>query len=226
MIPWTELGRTDVPGSDTPMILARRGDEFIIRVGPTPLMSSRMHDSEDALAEGACQRLMKREGARVVIGGLGMGFTLAAALRSLPANAEVLVAELVPAIVEWNKGELGALAGRPLDDKRVTVTVGDVAPMIHGANKMVDAILLDVDNGPSALTRATNQRLYSTEGLKATLRSLRPNGILAVWSVAPDDAFTRRLNTAGFATEVTIARAHAGKGTRHVLWFARRSGRE
>lgn len=226
MLPWIELGRATVPGDDTPMVLARRGDEFIIRIGATPLMSSRMHDSEDALAQGACQRIMNRDTARIVVGGLGMGFTLAAALRALPPTADVLVAELVPAIVDWNRGELGGLAGRPLDDKRVTVAIGDVAPMIHGANKLVDAILLDVDNGPSALTRKTNERLYGVEGLKATLRSLRPGGIFALWSVAPDDAFTKRLNTAGFATEITTVRAHAGKGTRHVLWFARRSGKE
>ena len=226
MLPWTELGRTDIPGSDQPMILAQRGDEYIIRVGATPLMSSRMHDSEEALAQGACQRIQSREGARIVVGGLGMGFTLAAALRALPPTAEVLVAELMPAIVQWNRGPLAELAGRPLADKRVTVAVGDIAPMIHGANKMVDAILLDVDNGPSALTRPTNARLYGADGLKATLRSLRPHGVLAVWSVAPDDAFTQRLNTAGFITEVTTVRAHAGKGSRHVLWFARRSGKE
>jgi spermidine synthase len=188
-------------------------------------MSSRMHDSEDALAAGACGRLGSREGARVLVGGLGMGFTLASALRALPGSAGVVVAELVPEIVDWNRGPLAGLAGRPLDDPRVRVHIGDVGDLLRGARATFDAVLLDVDNGPDGLTRASNDRLYSAAGLRDTARALRPAGVLAVWSVAPDEPFTRRLATAGFEVEVVPVRAHAGRGSRHVLWFARRPGR-
>jgi len=187
-------------------------------------MGSRMHASEEALAEGACARLASPANARVVVGGLGMGFTLAAALRTLPATAGVTVCELIPAIVAWNRGALAELAGRPLDDARATVHVGDVAELLHDSRAAFDAILLDVDNGPAGLTRASNDRLYSADGLRAAARALRPHGVLAVWSVAPDTGFSRRLATAGFRVEVVPARARAGKDSRHVLWFARRPG--
>jgi spermidine synthase len=225
MIPWTELDRAAVPGEARPLVLARRGEEFVIRVGHTPLMSSRMHDSEDALATQACERLASTEDARVLVGGLGMGFTLAAALTALPASARVEVAELVPAIVEWNRGPLAALAGRPLEDARVTVRVSDVAEVLAASDAAYDAILLDVDNGPAGLTRSSNDRLYSEAGLRAAARALRPGGVLAVWSVAPDERFAHRLADAGFAVEQVPVRAHAGKGARHVLWFARRPAR-
>jgi len=225
MIPWTELDRATVPGEARPLVLARRAEEFVIRVGHTPLMSSRMHDSEDALATQACERLASPADARVLVGGLGMGFTLAAALKSLPASARVVVAELVPAIVEWNRGPLAELAGRPLDDARVTVQVGDVAELLSASNAAFDAILLDVDNGPTGLTRSSNDQLYSQTGLRTVTRALRPGGVLAVWSVAPDERFTRRLADAGFAVEEVPVHAHAGKGSRHVLWFARRPAR-
>jgi spermidine synthase len=225
MIPWTELARATVPEVDAPLVLARRDGEFVIRIGHVPLMSSRMHDSEDALAAGACGRLVSREGARVLVGGLGMGFTLASALRALPGSAEVVVAELVPEIVDWNRGPLADLAERPLDDPRVQVRIGDVGDLLRAARATFDAVLLDVDNGPDGLTRASNDRLYSAAGLRDAARALRPSGVLAVWSVAPDEAFTRRLVTAGFLVEVAPVRAHAGRGSRHVLWFARRPGR-
>jgi spermidine synthase len=225
MIPWTELGRATVPGHDKALVLARRDDEFVIRVGPTPLMSSRMHDSEDTLAAGACARLAPAARTRVLVGGLGMGFTLAAALRALPANAEVVVAELVPAIVAWNRGPLAALAGRPLEDARVRVHVGDVAELLRASDAAFDAVLLDVDNGPDGLTRDSNDRLYSHAGLRVAARALRPGGVLAVWSVAPDREFAQRLADTGFTVEQVPVRAHAGKGTRHVLWFARRPAR-
>ena len=226
MIPWTELGRATVPGEGTALVLARRDDEFVIRVGATPLMSSRMHASEDALATGACERLRSVANARVLVGGLGMGFTLAAALGALPATAQVVLCELVPAIVEWNRGPLAELAGRPLDDARVGVHVGDVAERVRAANAEFDAILLDVDNGPSGLTRSANDRLYGAAGLRAAARALRPNGVLAVWSGAPYAAFSQRLVQSGFDIEEVPVRAHAGKGSRHVLWFARRAARD
>ena len=225
MIPWQELHRANVPGAEMPLVLAQRGDEFVIRVGAVALMSSRAHGSEEVLAERACAEVARRADVRVLVGGLGMGFTLAAALAALPAHAKVVVVELVPAIVEWNRGPLASLAGRPLDDARVTVRLGDVSAAVNDANSTFDAVLLDVDNGPNGLTRASNEKLYSSQGLRAAWRALRPGGVLAVWSVAPDDSFTRRLAETGFAVEQVPVRARAGKGTRHVLWFARRPGR-
>lgn len=225
MIPWKELHRATLPGADLPLVLAQRGDEFVIRLGAIALMSSRAHGSEEVLAERACKEIAGRAEVRVLIGGLGMGFTLAAALAALPASAKVVVVELVPAIVEWNRGPLAELAGRPLDDARVRVRQGDVAAAMHDANSTFDAVLLDVDNGPEGLTRAENERLYSVQGVRAAWRALRPGGVLAVWSVAPDVEFTRRLVATGFAVEQIPVRARAGKGARHVLWFARRAGR-
>jgi spermidine synthase len=220
MIPWTELARANVPGQAKPLVLARRDDEFVIRVGHTPLMSSRMHASEDALATQACGRLESRATPCVLVGGLGMGFTLAAALRALPGAAQVVVAELVPAIVDWNRGPLAALAGRPLEDGRVKVSVGDVADLLRDSNAAFDAMLLDVDNGPDGLTRAANDRLYSSAGLRVAARALRPGGVLAVWSVAPDPAFSRRLHECGFNVAEQFVRARGTKGSRHVLWLA------
>ena len=225
MIPWQELRRVNVPGQHTPLVLAQRGDEFVIRLGAVALMSNRAHGSEEALAERACARLAGRANVRVLIGGLGMGFTLAAALRVLPPTAEVVVAELVPAIVEWNRGLLASLAGRPLDDARVSVLECDVAHVLRDSRAAFDAILLDVDNGPDGLTRASNQHLYEASGLDAAYRALRDDGILGVWSVAPDVAFTQRLLAQGFAAEVQVARARRTQGGRHTLWLARRPAR-
>ena len=223
MIPWRELGRATVPGEMAPLILSQHDAEFVIRVGPRTLMSSRTHGTEELLAELACARIAERAGARLLVGGLGMGFTLAAALRHLPAGARVAVAELIPALVEWNRGPLAHLAGRPLDDPRVSVHAADVADMIREARDGFDAILLDVDNGPDGLTRASNDWLYSPAGLSAAYRALRGRGILGVWSVAPDPRFTRRLGDAGFAAEAHVARARRSKGGRHTLWIAART---
>jgi spermidine synthase len=206
------------------MALYQRDAEFVIRVGSVALMSSAAHGSEEALAESACERLEGRAGARVLVGGLGMGFTLAAALRCLAADAQVEVAELVPAVVEWNRGPLAHLAGRPLDDARVTVWEGDVAERIRCARGAFDAILLDVDNGPDAFTVEGNDRLYSPAGLRASFDALRRGGVLGVWSVAPDREFTRRLTQAGLAAEEQVVRARRGKGGRHTLWLATRPG--
>ena len=221
MIAWTEVARATVPGQTLPLVLARHDDEFVIRVGAKALMSSRAHASEEALATGACERLAVAAGARVLVGGLGMGFTLAAALSALPANAKVVVCELVASIVDWNRGPLAQLAGRPLEDPRVTVQIGDLANALRESEHAFDAILLDVDNGPDALTQPANAWLYGAPGLRAAARALRPGGVLAVWSVAPDAAFSQRLAGAGFAVEEVPVRAHAGRGSRHVLWFAR-----
>lgn len=206
------------------MVLYQRDTEFVIRVGTIPLMTSAAHGSEEALAELACVRLAGRANARVLVGGLGMGFTLAAALRCLAADAKAEVAELVPAVVEWNRGPLAHLAGRPLEDSRVVVWEGDVAERIRGARGTFDAILLDVDNGPNAFTVESNSRLYSPAGLRASFAALRDGGVLGVWSIAPDREFTRRLSQAGFAAEEQVARARRGKGGRHRLWLATRPG--
>lgn len=222
MIPWELVDSAPVPGSDRELRLYRRGGEFSIRVAGCELMNSRMHGSEDALAEYACDRIASVPSPRVLIGGLGMGYTTAAALRRLGPSARVVVAELVPRVVAWNRDHLGALAGHPLADARVTVREGDVSRVIMTESRAWDAILLDVDNGPGGLTSRENDRLYGPAGLAATFSALRPSGVLAVWSAAADPAFTRRLGQAGFAVEEVSARAHGGRGGRHVIWLARR----
>jgi spermidine synthase len=218
MRPWELLDTSAVPGEGGELRLYRRGDEFSIKAGYSELMNSRVHGSEDALAELACRRIGNRP--RLLIGGLGMGFTLAAALRQLGPEAEIVVAELVPAVVDWNRGPLAGLAGRPLEDPRVRVYEGDVARLIDTERSGFDAILLDVDNGPEGLTRKENDGLYSHAGLGAALAALRPGGVLAVWSISPEPAFTKRLRRAGFAVEEVRARAHGGRGGRHMIWLA------
>ena len=220
MRPWELLDTTTVPGDGRDLRLYRRGDEFSIKAGYSELMNSRVHGSEDALAELACQRLSDRPAPRVLIGGLGMGFTLAAALQQLGPDAEVVVAELVPAVVTWNRELLCGLAGHPLDDPRVTVHEGDVGQLIRSARGAYDAILLDVDNGPEGLTRKENDSLYSPAGLTAAMMALRPKGIFGVWSISPDQRFSKRLQQAGFSVEEIRARAR-GKhgGGRHMIWL-------
>lgn len=224
MIPWQQLAQAEVPGENAPLLLSRRGAEFAIRIGARALMSSVAHGSEEALAELACARIAGRAQARVLIGGLGMGYTLAAALRQLAPSAQVEVAELIPAVVEWNRGPLAHLADRPLEDRRVTVWVGDVADRIRAMSAAYDAILLDVDNGPNGITRAGNDWLYSIDGLSAACVALREGGVLGVWSVAPDRQFTRRLVQVGLRVEQEFVRARRTKGGRHVLWLGTRAG--
>lgn len=215
-----------IPGESAELGLYQRGqDYFITIVGGQDLMNTRAHASEDALGAVACRKLRTTAAPRVLIGGLGMGFTLAAALKALPPDAEVVVAEIVPGIVEWNRGVLGPFAGHPLDDARTRLHVGDVAELIGTDPGSFDGVVLDVDNGPDGLTRASNQWLYSRQGLSALRATLRPLGVLAVWSASPDRAFTKRMRSAGFSVEEITVRAHAGKGSRHVIWLARR-GRE
>ncbi|TAN39767.1 MAG: hypothetical protein EPN25_10270 [Nitrospirae bacterium] len=224
MIPWEFLDTAPVPGNGGELRLYRRGNEFSIRVAGRELMNSSAHGSEDALAELACDRIKDRTRPRVLIGGLGMGFTLSAALRRLGSRGHVDVAELVPAVIAWNRGPLAGLAGSPLQDRHVTVCEGDVAHMLRTVQSAYDAILLDVDNGPEGLTHKGNDWLYSPEGLKAASAALRPAGLLAVWSATPNRAFTQRLKRLGFAVdEVTVrARGRQGGG-RHTIWLARRS---
>lgn len=195
MIPRVLIDTAQVPGDNVELRLVQRGDDFMIVLDRNELMSSRMSASEEALADLGCAHLKGRKGARVLIGGLGMGFTLRRALKILPADAEVVVAELVPKIVEWARGPLAHIFDGCLDDPRVRIAVGDVAWAIEDGGW--DAILLDVDNGPDGLTHAGNDKLYSARGLQVTKRALRIGGKLAIWSAYADAAFTKRLKDSG-----------------------------
>ena len=223
MTPWVLLDSAQVPGNGGELRLYRRNNEFSIKiVGRGELMNSRVHGSEDALAGQTCARLENHSQPRLLIGGLGMGFTLTAALRHLGEQAQVVVAELVPAVVSWNRAALGELAGYPLRDPRVSVSECDVGRMLDTGERIYDAILLDVDNGPEGLTRRENDWLYSVEGLNAAYAALRPRGVLAVWSAGPAREFLQRLRKVGFEVDEVRVRAHGTRGARHVLWFARR----
>ncbi len=221
MIPWMQLASAAIPGSRGELRLSRRGAEFSIRLGHNELMNSRLSGSEAALANLTCERLSARKGLRMLIGGLGMGFTLRAALAALGPDARITVAELVPAVVAWARGPMADLSAGCLDDARVAVVERDVAKLIGAAKGAYDAILLDVDNGPEAMVHADNDGLYSLKGLALARAALTPGGILAVWSQGPDAAFARRLADAGFTVEETRVRANAGRGgARHVIWVA------
>lgn len=218
---WTQLGAARIPGSDRTLTLHGDKDNFYIRIaGGGELMNSRRHGSEDALGRLPCRRLKQRDSARVLIGGLGMGFTLAAALNELGPRAEVTVAELIPEVVEWNRGPLGDCSGRPLDDPRTRVHVGDIAELTASQPGFFDVIALDVDNGPEGFTSTTNDQLYSTPGITATARALRPGGSLAYWSAGPDRIFPARLRKCGLRVEEIFVRAHGKKGAKHVIWLA------
>jgi spermidine synthase len=216
---WELLDSAAIPGGGT-MNLYRTSTGFSIRVGHDELMNSHAHGSEDALAALASARLGARPGRQVLVGGLGMGYTAAAALRDLGADGGLTIAELVPAVVAWNRGHLAAVAGDVLGDPRVDVHQGDVAGLLRGAKDRYDLILLDVDNGPHGLTSPANGWLYGSAGLKHIRAALRRGGVLGVWSVAPDDGFTRRLQQAGFAATVERPFIHGTRGPRHVVWIA------
>ncbi len=210
------IGTAEVPGGEQ-LRLYRRGRDHMIVLDRNELMNSRMSGSEEKLATMTIDRLGRRDG-HVLIGGYGMGFTLRASCETLNAKGKITVVELVPEIVSWAKGFMTELTGDCLDDPRVELVIGDVADAIRAGG--YDAILLDVDNGPDGLTRDANDRLYSAQGLSAAKAALRPGGILAIWSAAPDRHFTRRLIEAGFAVdEVTLAARANGKGPRHTIWF-------
>jgi spermidine synthase len=201
------------------LTLVRRGSDWSVRVGAMLLMSSRMHDSEEALAEQALARVNNPR--KVLVGGLGLGFTLRAVLRGVHQDAKVTVGELLSALVEWNRTHVGALADHPLADPRVEVVVGDVFDTIKRSAAAFDVILLDVDNGPVALTQPRNQRLYGDYGLRACRAALRPGGVLAIWSTGPNARFERKLARAGFATEVVRVAARKGSRARAVLFLAK-----
>jgi len=219
--PWEEIDRAEVPGHEGEVTLLKRGTEFSIRTAGTELMNSRLHGSEGALGELTCSRIKRKSGLRILIGGLGMGYTLAAALEQSEPDTLITVSELIPAVVRWNRKHLGHLAGMPLDDPRVSVEEEDVAETIRKRKSAWDAILLDVDNGPDGLTRKANDRLYGRSGLKASFSALRHGGVLAVWSSGADEAFTRRLKQGGFRTKtLTVPARKTGKGGRHTIWLA------
>ena len=223
MIAWENIGRIKIPGQEQEMTLQKRGAEFSIRTAGVELMNSRVHGSEDDLARLTCDRLRHKPGLKILIGGLGMGFTLAAALEHTRTDARITVSELIPAVIQWNREFLGHLAGNPLDDPRVEVKPEDVAKTIRDRASFWDAVLLDVDNGPEALTQKENKLLYSSSGLKACFSALRPGGILSVWSAGDDEAFTFRLRQCGFLAEKKTVRARTSqKGGRHILWLAQK----
>lgn len=225
MIPWSLIDKAQIPGGGGELRLMRRGDEFSIRLGANELMNSRSSGSEEALATLSLERIKSRLAPRVLIGGLGMGFTLRAALAALGPRAHVIVAELVPAVVAWARGPMAGLHGASLADPRVHIEEGDVARLIRSVASRYDAILLDVDNGPEGLTRDANDGLYTKAGLNAAWAALNPGGVFAVWSSSgPDEAFKHRLRQAGFGVEEIRARARGGRGgARHVIWIAMRN---
>ncbi len=223
MADWQLIDTAQIPGHDGALQLHQKGAEYSIGIqGGGVLMSTRAHSSEDALAEVACKIIAARPLPRVLIGGLGMGFTLAAALRHLGPDAEVVVAELVPAVVKWNRGPLGEYAGHPLQDPRTRVRESDVAKILKKERKAFDAILLDVDNGPEGFTRKKNDWLYSIDGLTEAYAALRPQGLLAVWSAASSRNFTERLRKVGFKVRQNRVHEHENKGDLHTIWLAER----
>jgi spermidine synthase len=201
----------------------QRGSEFSIMLGSNELMNSRLSGSEQALATLACGSFQGVGPRRILIGGLGMGFTLRSALALLDGNARVDVAELMQSVVDWARGPMADVFGGSLDDRRVHLLVRDVAAVIADSAGIYDAILLDVDNGPDGLTIAANDRLYNASGLMKACVALRPGGVLAVWSARPDDRFTLRLRQAGFAVDEKIVRANGARGgAKHTIWLASR----
>ena len=226
MNPWQLLGRAQTPGGGAELVLYQRDSEFSLRADNRELMNSRVHGSEEAMARLGCRNLAKHPGARVLIGGLGMGYSVRTALDILGEDARVVVAELAPAVVEWNRGVLADLAGRPLEDRRAELHEADVVQLIRAARGDYDAIMLDVDNGAVAMVQEGNNWLYSLPGLSATYAALRRGGVLAIWSAGPQPAFVRRLRRAGFEVDEFKVRARGGNnrkgGAHHVVWIATR----
>lgn len=221
MLPWLQIDTAQVPGADVELRLMRRGAEFSMMLGQNELMSSRLSGSEEALATLACKRIAAVKGPHLLIGGLGMGFTLRAALAVLGAEARIVVAELVPAVIAWARGPMQDMFGDSLKDPRASIREADVVDVIQSHPSAFDAILLDVDNGPEGLIRKANDALYNLKGLKAIRQALRPGGVLAVWSSGPNSAFSKRLRTAGFdVNEVAVRATTKRSGARHVIWFA------
>ena len=223
--PWELLGEAQTPDGET-LTLMRQDHEVVILASGKPLMSSRMHGSEEALASLSCGHLARADAPVVLVGGLGMGFTLRATLDLLPPSATIVVAELIPAVVEWNRGPIAALARQPLEDRRVEVAINDVLVTLRGSAHRFDAVLLDVDNGPDAFTTSTNAPLYRDQGLTTIRSALKPAGVLAVWSAWEDRKFEQRLRYHGFAVEVHRVRGRLKKGgPHHTIFLGRLDGR-
>ena len=221
MIPWRQIDTTRVPGAKVELRLMQRGSEFSMMLDQNELMNSRLSGSEEALATLTAKKIEAVRAPHVLVGGLGMGFTLRAALAHLPADAQVTVAELVPAVIAWARGPMAELFGGSLTDPRVDLREADVVEVIKASPSAFDAILLDVDNGPEALIRAANDALYDHQGLQAIRGALRPRGVLAVWSSGPNLAFTKRLRAAGFeVNEIGVRATTKRSGAHHVIWFA------
>src|ERR1700690_1773648 len=221
MIPWQQIDAATVPGADVDLRLMRRGAEFSMMLGSNELMNSRLSGSEEALATLACRQIETVRAPHLLIGGLGMGFTLRAALAVLGPEARIVVAELLPAVIAWARGPLAGLFGGSLMDPRADIRSADVVDVIRSHASAFDAILLDVDNGPEGLIRKANDALYDLKGLKAIRRALRPGGVLAVWSSGPNPLFSKRLRAAGFdVNEVAVRATTKRSGSRHVIWFA------
>jgi spermidine synthase len=220
--PFDLLDRT-ISSDGTVMKLVLRGDEYLILADGAVLMSSRMHGSEEQLATSACQRPRPLQKANVLIGGLGMGFTLRATLDLLPPDATVVVAEMVPAVLEWNRGALGPLAGHPLKDKRVRVAMEDVAVTLRSSKGQFDAVLLDVDNGPAAFGGSNNAGLYDDRGVAVAYAALKSGGVLAIWAAHEDRKFEQRLRDGRFEAHVERVRARLKKGgPRHTIFLVRK----
>jgi spermidine synthase len=220
---WEVLGESCTPDG-TDIQLRRRDDEYLILANGKPLMSSRLHGSEEALATLGCSRVRTLEQPRVLVGGLGMGFTLRAVLDVLPFDAVVTVAELVPAVIEWNRASLAALAGHPLRDPRVRIQAADVGFTLRANPGGFDVVLLDTDNGPAAFTSANNAGLYDNAGVAAAFAALRPGGTFAVWSAWDDRKFEQRLRFYGFLVEVVRVRARLRRGgPRHTIFVGHKS---
>lgn len=219
MQPFEVIARARTPDGNE-LTLVRRGAEWVVRIGGTTLMSSRQHDSEESLASEAFKA---RPGLRqVLIGGLGLGFTLRAVLDRLEPEGRVSVSELVPELVAWNRTHLRSLHGAVLDDARCEVVVSDVLHVVEQSRARFDAILLDVDNGPVALTQGDNRQLYAEHGVRACHAALAPRGVLTVWSAGPSAEYERRLRAGGFAVDVVRVAARRGSGAQHVIFVARR----
>lgn len=225
MKPLIEIGTATIPNDGGELTLLRRENEFSIRLSGTrgELMNSRVYNSEQELSKLGCTHIKNKDDAQVLVGGLGMGYTLATALECVNAQSQVTVAELIPEVVEWNKGPLGECAGMPLLDSRCQVSLGDIAELIKKQQPSYDAILLDIDNGPDGLTQIDNDWLYSSSGLNALYKSLRPGGMLAVWSAHEDAGFMRTLKKTKFSVSARTVRARPGKGSRHTIFLAKKT---
>ncbi len=224
MLPWQQIDAATAPDG-TELVLRRRGHEYLILAGGYDLMSSEDEASSKALAELGCAHIDRTKPARVLVGGLGMGYTLRAALDLIGPDATVEVAELVPAIAEWNRDPLAELAQEPLDDRRAVLHIGDVGDHVRAGDGCYDAILLDVDNGPDALAHPQNEALYGERGLTEAWAALRPGGVLGIWSFSDDARFTERLERKGFAVKVNrVSASRKGRGRHHYVWVARRPG--